>query len=101
MPWLIGFPRERVPWGPTIDPQRCTGCGVCLNCGKDVYEWGEDYPVVARPLDCVLRCSTCANLCPEGAISFPDVAELRRLYREQGIWANLIEAAKREGRMPA
>ncbi len=24
-----GLPRERIPWGPTIDPTRCRGSGEC------------------------------------------------------------------------
>jgi ferredoxin len=25
-----GIPREEVPWYPTIDPEKCTSCGICV-----------------------------------------------------------------------
>jgi ferredoxin len=34
MPWLAGFPREKVEWYPTVDPSKCIKCGMCMNCGK-------------------------------------------------------------------
>ncbi len=89
MPWLAGHPRERVEWYPTIDPEKCVKCGMCMNCGHKVYEWADEGPKVARPNDCVVGCSTCANLCAGQAISFPDVERLRKLYRQEKIWAKV------------
>ncbi|WP_334138800.1 4Fe-4S binding protein [Thermovirga lienii] len=34
MPWLAGYPREKVNWGPTVDREKCIGCGMCINCSK-------------------------------------------------------------------
>ena len=42
MPWLVGYPREKIEWYPTIDPDKCVKCGICMNCGKAVYDWTED-----------------------------------------------------------
>jgi len=77
MPWLAGIPRDRVNWGPTIDPDRCVSCGMCMNCGKKVFDWIDNKPIVVRYDDCVVGCTTCGNLCLSHAISFPDIEELR------------------------
>jgi ferredoxin len=39
MPWLVGYPRDKIPWYPTVDQSKCIGCGVCLNCGRNVFAW--------------------------------------------------------------
>jgi NAD-dependent dihydropyrimidine dehydrogenase PreA subunit len=54
MAWLIDFPREKVNWAPKIDLDKCVKCGMCMNCGKDVYDWSENGPTVARPNSCVV-----------------------------------------------
>jgi len=86
MAWLTGYPRDKVNWHPTIDEKKCVKCGMCMNCGKKVYEWVDGKPKVVRPNECVVGCSTCANLCEGNAITFPSLEELRRLYKEHKIW---------------
>ena len=86
MPWLVGYPREKVDWGPTIDEKKCVKCGMCMNCGKKVYDWVEGRPVVTRRNDCMVGCFTCANLCKGNVITFPSVLELRKLYKREKIW---------------
>lgn len=97
MPWLVGYPRDKVEWYPTIDPAKCVSCGMCMNCGKQVFDWTSDGPLVARPYSCIVGCSTCATLCQGRAISFPDVDELRALYRREGIWAKVKQQLTAEG----
>jgi len=63
MAWLTGYSRENVDWFPTVDPEKCVKCGICMNCGKNVYDWTKDGAIVARPFNCVVGCTTCANLC--------------------------------------
>jgi MinD superfamily P-loop ATPase len=77
MAWLTGYPREKINWHPTIDPEKCVECGMCMNCGREVYNWAEDGPKVERPLDCIVGCTTCANLCMGKAIAFPDIETVR------------------------
>jgi formate hydrogenlyase subunit 6/NADH:ubiquinone oxidoreductase subunit I len=70
-----------------------------MNCGHKVYDWTEEGPKVARPYDCVVGCASCANLCAGRAISFPDVENLRDLYRREKIWAKVKERLIEEGKL--
>jgi len=71
------IPREKIPWYPTIDPEKCTNCGSCMNfCSNEVFEQGEESMKVARPLNCVVGCSACLKECPADALHFPDQQEL-------------------------
>jgi len=71
--------RDKVDWGPTVDPELCTGCGVCVDfCHQGVWELVDDKAVVVAKSACVLGCSHCATLCEAAAISFPTIEDLRR-----------------------
>jgi len=73
------IPREKIPWFPTIDFDKCIGCKECFNfCRNNVYEWDEENnrPKIVRPYNCVVGCSACANLCNGEAIKFPSKREL-------------------------
>ena len=99
MPWLAGYPREKIEWYPTIDLEKCVKCGMCMNCGQKVYRWTKEGPVVAQPYRCVVGCSTCATLCQGNAITFPDREKLRDLYRKEGIWAKVKKELLKEGKL--
>ena len=99
MPWLTGYPRDKVNWGPTIDASKCVGCGMCMNCGKNVYEWKDGKAVVARYNDCVVGCTTCGNLCLNHAITFPSLEPVRETYKREGIWGKVKDALKKEGKI--
>lgn len=101
MPWLVDYPREQVNWFPTLDPEKCVQCGMCMNCGRGVYAWGQDGPVVAHPYQCIVGCSTCGNLCLGRAISFPDPAGVRELYKKEKLYAKVKQALVAEGKIPA
>jgi MinD superfamily P-loop ATPase len=101
MAWLTGYPREQIDWHPTIDPEKCVKCGMCMNCGKAVYDWTKDGPIATRPHACIVGCSTCANLCMGKAIHFPDIEAVREIYREEGIWAKVKKQLKEEGKLKA
>lgn len=100
MPWIAGIPREKVNWGPTIDPDKCVSCGMCMNCGKKVFEWVDGKPRVVRYNDCVVGCSTCGNLCLSHAITFPDLEEVRCLFKEYKVWSAVKKALIAEGKIP-
>jgi NAD-dependent dihydropyrimidine dehydrogenase PreA subunit len=99
MAWLTDYPRENVNWHPIIDLSKCVKCGICMNCGKGVYEWTSKGPVVANPLDCVVGCSSCANLCEGNAITFPDLNELRALYKKEHLWAKVTRQMRELGKL--
>jgi NAD-dependent dihydropyrimidine dehydrogenase PreA subunit len=103
MPWFAGVPRDQVQWFPALDADKCVGCGMCMNCGKKVYDWLPDQQkaVVARPMECVVGCNTCANLCRGRAISFPDVKELLKFYARHQVWDHAKLALISEGRIAA
>lgn len=77
----FGVPRGDVHWGPTVDYDKCVGCGLCyITCGgRVVYDWDTlaGRPMVARLANCSPGCNTCANLCPAEAITFPEIADIR------------------------
>ena len=68
-----GYPRETIPWFPSINEDLCDGCGRCLElCSHKALAPTEDGKVwVADPFRCVVGCSSCANICQPGAITFP------------------------------
>ena len=73
------IPREKIPWYPIIDFDKCIGCKECFNfCKNGVYEWDEENnrPIIKNPYNCVVGCSACGNLCNGGAIKFPTKKEL-------------------------
>ena len=77
-----GVPREQVPWFPTIDAGKCTGCKTCVEfCSHHVYAWDEaaGRSRVAEPFQCVVGCSSCSHQCQEGAITFPPLTVLAGL----------------------
>lgn len=100
MPWLVEYPRENVDWYPALDPEKCVQCGMCMNCGRGVYAWEADGPRVANPYQCIVGCSTCGNLCLGRALSFPNPAEVRELYKREKIYAKVKRALVAEGKIP-
>lgn len=72
-----GYPREQIPWFPTVDEDLCDGCGACLRvCSSHalapiVSPTGDSKVWVADPFACVVGCNACASLCKPGAIIFP------------------------------
>jgi NAD-dependent dihydropyrimidine dehydrogenase PreA subunit len=97
MPWLVGYPREKIDWFPTIDKDKCVGCGMCMNCGRKVFDWIDGKAVVARPYECVVGCNTCQNLCRSGAITFPEIREVRKIYGKHKIWDRVKEKLISDG----
>lgn len=79
------IPREKLPWYPTVDIERCIGCKNCFNfCKNNVFDWDEEnnIPKVVNPYNCVLGCAACANICEEAALRFPTIQEIRDLMKK-------------------
>ncbi|MGB7593017.1 MAG: hypothetical protein WBO19_17420 [Terriglobia bacterium] len=86
--------RERFPWFPTINGDACLADLECLNfCPAAVFDWdpATGKPVVARPLDCIPGCRSCAEKCKAKGISLPGkkevAAALKRIRAEDGLLA--------------
>jgi 2-oxoglutarate ferredoxin oxidoreductase subunit delta len=55
---------------PTIDLDRCDGCGRCVEyCPTKAVELtAKGRPLIVRPRDCAY-CGMCEESCPEGCIA--------------------------------
>jgi NAD-dependent dihydropyrimidine dehydrogenase PreA subunit len=72
-----GIPRKEIKWFPTIDPDRCTGCGVCVEfCHQEVFSMDGERATVSKPYGCIVGCTGCESRCESKAISFPNMREL-------------------------
>jgi NAD-dependent dihydropyrimidine dehydrogenase PreA subunit len=90
-----GIPREEIPWYPTVDADTCIGCTLCYaTCGRLVYEMQDNKAVAARPLNCMVGCSTCGTVCPVEAISFPGRDLIWKLEREHKIFKVVRQESK-------
>jgi len=89
-----GIAREEIPWLPTVDAEACIGCQLCyVTCGRAVYEMREAVAVAVAPMDCMVGCSTCGNVCPTSAITFPNLDAIWRLEREKQIFKTVKKEA--------
>jgi NAD-dependent dihydropyrimidine dehydrogenase PreA subunit len=82
-----GVPRSKIPWGPTIDYEKCISCGKCVDyCKLGVYEFegnqGKKRSIVKNPDSCVVLCTGCEEICPAGAITHPSKRETREIIRK-------------------
>lgn len=92
-----GIPRAEVPWAPTVDEDACIGCQLCyITCGRGVYEMADGVAVTVDPMSCAVGCSTCANVCPTGAIDFPAMDVVWKLERERHIFRTVKREAARK-----
>lgn len=77
--FIDGVPRSLIPWYPTVNYDKCTNCGSCVNfCtagGFGVFAFekknGKNVVVVKNPNNCIVYCRGCEakEVCPVGAIS--------------------------------
>ncbi len=93
IPWW-GMSRREIEWYPTIDYNKCATCGICfVTCGRRVFDFDvKDKKVfVAYPYNCMVACQTCANLCPTGAISFPDPGYIKMMVAKNKVVKKAFE----------
>ncbi|MGC8705350.1 MAG: 4Fe-4S dicluster domain-containing protein [Athalassotoga sp.] len=70
-----GLDRKKINWGPVIDPNKCTGCGLCVvTCGEKRNVFGYDpvnkKAVVLFQERCMVGCNNCQVGCLWNAITF-------------------------------
>jgi NAD-dependent dihydropyrimidine dehydrogenase PreA subunit len=82
-----GVPRNKIPWGPKIDYEKCVKCGKCVDyCTLGVFEFeekdGKKIPLVKNPNNCVAYCKGCEEICPAKAITHPSIKETRKIIKK-------------------
>jgi NAD-dependent dihydropyrimidine dehydrogenase PreA subunit len=78
----FGIPIKKIDWFPTIDYNKCIGCMACVRkCKHGVYAEKDGKPRVVNPKNCVVGCTGCEPVCPQGAISHPPKSYLRQLKK--------------------
>ena len=83
-----GVDRNKIKWNPSIDKEKCIGCGMCVTtCGRKVFEfnWTEGKSVVAKPNNCLVGCTSCEAWCVFDAISFPDKKIVKDFIKENQV----------------
>jgi len=93
VPWW-GMERTKIEWYPSIDYDKCATCGVYfVTCGRRVFDFDKktEKVVVAHPYNCMVACQTCANLCPTGAITFPNTDYIKKLVAQNKIVKKAFE----------
>lgn len=89
-----GIPRDEIPWKPTVDAEACIGCQLCyVTCGRGVYEIRDSVAVPVAAMECMVGCSTCGNVCPTGAITFPALDMIWKVERERQIFRTVKKEA--------
>jgi Pyruvate/2-oxoacid:ferredoxin oxidoreductase delta subunit len=98
-----GIPRDTIPWYPTVNHDKCIGCELCfVTCGRGVYDVHDHKAWPERQYDCMVGCTTCANICPAQAIIFPDKQIVQKVEREHKILAIVRkEAAAKHAKIDA
>lgn len=81
-----GIPRDKIPWYPTIEYAKCVSCGKCVEyCTLGTYAFeeknGKKQPIVKYPNNCVVLCTGCDSICPEGAITHPSKEQTREAIK--------------------
>ena len=70
-----GIPRDKIPWDPKIDYEKCITCGKCVDfCHMRTFKFEEkngEKRTVVNPNRCVVFCRGCEDICPAGAITHP------------------------------
>jgi NAD-dependent dihydropyrimidine dehydrogenase PreA subunit len=81
-----GLPRDKIPWDPKIDHNKCTTCGKCIKiCHMNVFKTKthnndkNKTTIVVNPNKCVVFCRGCESICPQNAISHPDEKETQKI----------------------
>jgi len=68
LPYLASPDELRIVLGAArVDPERCTGCGLCLQPGHCTAITLREEKARVEP-DLCIGCSICINLCPQNAI---------------------------------
>ena len=85
---FMSVTREKIPWWPEVDIDKCDGCAGefdCLKfCPHKVYKIVDGTPLieVENKYNCVVFCRACQKMCPKEALSFPDKSNILKIIKE-------------------
>ena len=78
-----GIPRDKIPWNPKIDYEKCITCGKCVDfCHMSAFKFEEKDDkkrTVVNPNKCIVFCRGCEDICPVGAITHPSEEETQKI----------------------
>ena len=82
-----GIPRNKIPWYPSIDYEKCISCGKCVDfCHMGAFAFeekeGKKRSVVKNPNSYVVFCRGCEDICPAGAITHPSEEETQKIIEK-------------------
>jgi len=82
-----GMERKKISWYPTIDTNKCVGCGLCVvTCGEKRNVFGYDVSnkkaFVLYPYNCMVGCNNCSVSCMWNAISFQEYSVVKEASKK-------------------
>jgi ferredoxin len=81
-----GVPRNKIPWNPKIDYEKCITCGKCVDyCHVTAFKFEEKEGIkktVVNPNLCIVFCRGCENICSVGAITHPSEEETKKIIEK-------------------
>lgn len=81
-----GIPRNKIPWDPKIDYEKCIACGKCVDfCHVDAFKFedqDDQKRTVVNPNKCIVFCIGCEDICPTGAITHPSEEKTQKKIDE-------------------
>jgi NAD-dependent dihydropyrimidine dehydrogenase PreA subunit len=82
-----GVPRNKIPWAPKIDYEKCITCGKCVDyCHVKVFtleeKEGKKSTIVKNPNNCIVFCRGCEDICPVDAITHPSEEKTQKIIEK-------------------
>jgi len=81
-----GIQRNKIPWDPKIDYDKCITCGKCVDfCHTKSFsleEKNDKKKTIVNPNQCIVFCRGCEDICPVAAISHPDEEKTQKLIKK-------------------
>jgi len=93
-----GIPRNKIPWDPKINYEKCVACGKCIDfCHRKAFRLEEKdgkKRTVVETNRCVIFCQGCEDVCPTGAITHPSKKKTQDVIDKQKKAENLLRSRR-------